>query len=260
MSVGTLVIVGTGIKLGAHCTIEARGWIKTTDVVFMLTGDPIADEWIRSINSNAISLQDCYGEGRTRHEAYHLMTERMLAPVRQGLQVCAAFYGHPGIFVRPTHEAIKIARAEGHSVVMLPGVSAEACMFADLNVDPAEFGCQTYEATDFVLRKPNIEKTASLVLWQIGMFGDLTFKSDGTTSRKILHLIKVLRGYYPQDHKVIVYEAAVLPISKPSIQQLEIKTLHKAKLSQGSTLYIGPTAKVDQNYEELRALGFEFNS
>ena len=40
------------------------------------------------------------------------MVERILAPVRAGKQVVAAFYGHPGVFVQPSHEAIRRAIAD----------------------------------------------------------------------------------------------------------------------------------------------------
>jgi len=31
---------------------------------------------------------------------------------------------------------------------MLPGISAEDCLVADLGIDPASSGCQSYEAND----------------------------------------------------------------------------------------------------------------
>ena len=65
------------------------------------------------------------------------MAEAILEPVRAGKRVCAAFYGHPGVFVLPSHDAISRARAEGFEATMLPGVSAEDCLVADLGVDPA---------------------------------------------------------------------------------------------------------------------------
>ena len=52
-------------------------------------------------------------------ELYTEMVERILFFVRKGKKVCAVFYGHPGIFVFSSHEAIRIARAEGYPAVML---------------------------------------------------------------------------------------------------------------------------------------------
>ena len=99
------------------------------------------------------------------------MAEAILEPVRAGKRVCAAFYGHPGVFVLPSHDAIARARAEGFDAAMQPGVSAEDCLVADLGVDPAVNGLQSYEASDFLRRRPAIEPTTALVLWQIGVVG-----------------------------------------------------------------------------------------
>ena len=65
----------------------------------------------------------------------------MLQEVRLGKVVVGVFYGHPGIFVAPSHRAISIARAEGYEAKMLPAVSAEDSLYADLGVDPSRCGC-----------------------------------------------------------------------------------------------------------------------
>ena len=106
------------------------------------------------------------------------MTEAILEPVRAGKRVCAAFYGHPGVFVLPSHEAVSRARAEGFDASMQPGVSAEDCLVADLGVDPGVNGLQSYEAGDFLRRRPATEPTTALVLWQIGVVGARTHTAN----------------------------------------------------------------------------------
>jgi len=54
------------------------------------------------------------------------MVERTVTFVRWGLNVCAVFYGHPGVFADPAHNAIRLARREGFRALMLPGISALA--------------------------------------------------------------------------------------------------------------------------------------
>ena len=81
------------------------------------------------------------------------MADAIVAEVELGKTVCAVFYGHPGVFARPSHLAIERTRALGHRAEMLPAVSAEDCLFADLGVDPGD-GCQSFEATNFVVRPP----------------------------------------------------------------------------------------------------------
>ena len=165
MSRGSLVVVGTGIELGSHLTQASREEIESADVVLCLAAEPVANAWLASLNANVRSLHSHYRLGEDRAQAYAAMTEEILAEVRAGRRVCVAFYGHPGVFVTPSHDAVRRAREEGFASRMLPAISAEDCLFADLGIDPARCGCQSYEATDFLVRHRVVDTTAALVLW-----------------------------------------------------------------------------------------------
>src|ERR1700676_3415101 len=166
MRTGSLTVVRSGIRLG-QTTIEARSHIEQADKVLFLVADPLAWSWIADLNPTAESLHVFYERSADRMTAYIGMVEHILSRVRQGVKVCGAFYGHPGVFAFPTHEAIRRARADGIEARMLPGVSAEDCLFADLGIDPAPTGCQSFEATDFLVYNRHIDPTAALVLWQL---------------------------------------------------------------------------------------------
>lgn len=226
---GSLLVVGTGIG-AARMTHEARSAIRAADDVLYLVPDPVSEDAIRALKPTARSLADCYGNGRPRSEAYALMTTRILAPVRAGRRVCAAFYGHPGVFVLPSHDAIARARAEGFEALMCPGVSAEDCLFADLGVDPADDGCQSYEASRFVARRPAIERSAALLLWQVGAV-DLS------------PLVARLLELYPPEHEVVVYEAASYPGVEPLIRRLALSTLAAPDVTALATLFVPPLAR-----------------
>src|SRR6266550_2938645 len=58
---------------------------------------------------------------------------------------------------------------------MLPAVSALDCLVADLGIDPATTGLQSYEATDFIVHRRRPDTAATLVLWQIGVVGELGY-------------------------------------------------------------------------------------
>ena len=103
----------------------------------------------------------------------------MLAHVRKGQNVVGVFYGHPGVFVSPSHRSIKIARKEGFTAKMLPGISAEDCLFADLGIDPAIPGCVTYEATDMLIRNKPLVPSSHLVVYQVGCVGIMDFNFEG---------------------------------------------------------------------------------
>ena len=152
MAAGSLTVVGTGIRMGVHLTPEAQAAIDAADELLHLAADPLTEQWLLGLHPRSTSMRSEYNIGESREAIYERIVERMLAPVRAGRRVAAAFYGHPGVYVRPTHEAIRRALDEGHEARMLPAVSAEDCLYADLNIDPATTGCASYDATDFLLR------------------------------------------------------------------------------------------------------------
>ena len=129
---GSLVVVGTGIKLVAHVTAEAVQCLQRADKVFYMVPEPAAEAWIRGLNPSAETLYDCYEDGKPRDKSYREMENRILAAVRSGLNVCVAFYGHPGVVANTPHQSIRRARREGFPARMLPGISAQDCLFAVL--------------------------------------------------------------------------------------------------------------------------------
>jgi uroporphyrin-III C-methyltransferase len=225
--IGSLVVVGTGIGAG-QLTIEARTEIAAADRVFVAAADALTEAEVGGLNANASSLSGYFENGRSRQDAYELIVEAILAPARDGERVCAAFYGHPGMFVLPAGEAIRRAQSEGIPAKMLPGVSSLDCLFADLGVDPAAAGLQTYEATDFLRRAPGLEPRASLVLWQVGV----------VESRA--ELAGALRSWYPERHELVVYEASSYPGVPPRAEPVALERLERAELSPRSTLYVPP--------------------
>ena len=125
---GSVACVGLGMTLGAHLGPRARSHIEHADVVFAAVGDPLAELWLQDIHKDVRSLQPYYAPGKPRHDTYREMVAAVLAEVRAGRRVCAAFYGHPGVFAQAPHRIVEQARAEGFAAVMEPGISAEDCL------------------------------------------------------------------------------------------------------------------------------------
>jgi hypothetical protein len=254
---GSLVCVGVGMTLGSHLTPLARSYIENADVVFMAVSDGIVELWLKQMHADVRSLQHFYREGKSRARTYRQMVDAMLKEVRAGKRVCGAFYGHPGVFALPPHEAIAIARREGYAAHMEPGISAEDCLYADLGIDPGTYGCQHYEASQLLFYKRRIDPAAYLVLWQIGIVGDrsLARLSTGAEHRRVL--VDVLSSDYPPEHEVILYRAATLPIRKPQIKRLALRRLSAAKIDLADTLVIPPARELEADevvIARLRAL------
>jgi precorrin-3B methylase len=239
---GRLVVVGTGIRLVRQVTLEARSEIEKADKLLFLVTDPPLDDWLRQLNPTAESLSDCYEPGQFRALAYDRMVDRMLSPARNGLNVCVAFYGHPGVFVLPSHEAIRIARSEGIPAQMLPGISAEDCLFADLGIDPARSGCQSFEATDFLVSERRIDPRTSLILWQAGLVGRIEYPEGGFgDNRECLTVLRdVLISHYSPKHEVVIYEASPYVGIPPTIRVIPLSGLLDGGLTSLSTLYVPP--------------------
>lgn len=256
MKKGSLTLVGTGFLAAGQTTPEAIVCIKRAEKLFHMVSDPVAWAWLKDLNPTAESLHDSYGEGKPRNLSYAEMAERMLAPVRQGMEVCAAFYGHPGVFVTPSHEAIRQARLEGHGARMLPGISAEDCLIADLGVDPSKYGCQSYEATYLLTRKLRFDPHSALILWQIGVVGVTSYQKNDLWSQEGVEILQeFLLQHYPADHQVTVYQAPQLPVFPPIIQPVPLAGLSRAKVTVASTLWVPPAGLPSLDYEMFDRLG-----
>lgn len=239
-SSGSLACVGLGMMLGAHLGPRARSHIEQADVVFVAASDAVVEQWVRQMRADARSLQPYYAEGKSRHQTYREMVDAMLAEVRAGSRVCGAFYGHPGVFAKVPHDAVTQARAEGYAASIEPGVSAEDCLYADLGIDPGRFGCQHYEASQFLFHHRRIDPAAYLVLWQVGVVGDrsCTRFATGPGHRRLL--VERLVRDYPLDHEVIIYEAPTLPVSTPRIERVPLARLPDEQLHMQSTVVVPP--------------------
>lgn len=255
---GSLLVVGTGLKAGGHLTFEAQSAIKHADKVFYGEGNTLIIYQIHSLNPNAQTLVDLYGKGKPRNITYSQMVDRILTAVREGLRVCATFYGHPGVFVYASHKSISVARAEGYEAQMLPSISAEDCLFADLGIDPAKYGCQSYEATDFLAYRRVFDRRSTLVLWQIGIIGQTDFQGKRYEPKGRDLLVETLLESYPAEHEAIIYEAAQNALFLPRMERVAIGKLAEADLTSMSTLVIPPDPKWSTpDMERVKALGLE---
>lgn len=261
MGSGSLTVVGTGLMVAGQMTQESLSHVEIAEKLFFLAPEIVTATWLESLNPTAESLFDSYAEGKPRSQTYLDMVERILAPVREGKRVVAAFYGHPGVFATPSHASVKRAREEGYPAKMLPGVSAEDCLFADLGIDPGTTGCQSFEATDFLIRHRTFDPTALLVLWQIGAIGVRDYKDTPLWSRLGLGVLTAeLEKTYGPDHEVVVYESAVLPVAEPKMLRIALRELPLAPVTTRSTLAVPATATRPADPAVLAALGVEASS
>jgi tetrapyrrole methylase family protein/MazG family protein len=253
----SLVVVGSGIKFMSHLTTEAKTYIEQSDKVLYLVNDPAMQEWIQSANPNAESLDEIYARYPLRLHCYRAITNYILEVLHQKQHVCVVLYGHPAVFAQPALDAVRQAQKEGYYAKILPGISAEDCLFADLLIDPGSCGCQSYEATDFLIHRRQVEPASHLVLWQVGVIGVLGYAKSPDNTKGAALLRDYLSGYYPREHQVILYEAAQYPHLEPRIDKFPLEKLPEAKFTGISTLYVPPAFQTPYDKEILTALGID---
>lgn len=252
---GRLVIVGSGIELGRHMGQRAVSEIRRAEVVFCLVGE-FALAWLQRIRPDVVSLHDAYGEDKDRRQTYREMETRILASVNEGRHVCAVFYGHPGVFADVPHETLRKVREEGHDTRMEPGISAEACLYADLGMDPGKRGVQSFEATQFLAYRRRVDPTALLILWQVALSGDLSCTGFNADPERLQVLVDKLAKTYSPETEVILYEAAEVSIESFRAERLALRDLPRARYQEYTTLVIPPAGELEPDEEALFALGY----
>ncbi|MBN8726275.1 MAG: diguanylate cyclase [Xanthomonadales bacterium] len=238
-----LVVVGSGIQFGRHASARCLSEIRAAQVVFCLA-DPFALAMITESRPDTINLGVHYAPGKDRRETYREIDAAIMKELHAGKKVCAVFYGHPGVFADVPHQVIRKARAEGIPARMEPGISAEACLYADLGIDPGRRGVQSMEATHFLFYDRQPDPAGLVLLWQVALSGDLGCSRFHAEREGLQALVDKLLRWYPPGHEVILYEAAQLPIDSPRAERLALRDLPGAHYKEYTTLVIPPLGEL----------------
>ncbi len=234
---GSLTIAGAGIRPGLHATRESLARIRSADKVLYLLAEITPITWLEELNPSAESLDDLYRADRPFAEVYEDIVGRILDHVRKPQEVCVVFYGHPSVFDRTSHDAVRRARAEGFEARILPGITAEDCLYVDLELDPGAAGCQSFDATDFLVRRRAPDPAVPLILWQVGVVGGT--RTTGEVRRLGLSVLgERLEELYGAEHELVVYEATPFPVGRPMIERCAVGELGDAGVTGLSTLYV----------------------
>jgi diguanylate cyclase len=239
-----LVVIGSGIQLGRHLGQRGLAEIEEAEVVLALT-DAAAFATLRELRPDLIDLRPYYAEGKDRRLTYLEMDAAIMAEVRAGRRVCAVFYGHPGVFADVPHAVVRKAREEGFRARMEPGISSEACLYADLGLDPGRHGVQSIEATQFLVEDRQIDNRSLVLIWQVALTGDLACTRFHAEPEELRRLVDRLLQDYPPEHQVILYEAAQLPLEPFRAERLPLSELPRARYREFTTLVIPPRLDLD---------------
>lgn len=256
----SLIIIGSGIKTISHISFEALSYLKQSEKVLYSVNEPILEQWIHKQNINAESLDNGTYTSLLRSKMYDEMVQVILNNLRIFKTVCVLFYGHPTVFAKTTLKAAIEAKKLGFNSKVIPAISAEDCLFADLLIDPGTHGCQSFEATDFLIRQRPLSIHSHLILWQIGVIGALADTQSHHNSKGINILTDYLIKFYPKNHEVVCYEASLYPHLDPIINKCKLEFLPKSIVSTLTTLYVPPIPTQTFDYSVIRSLEIKIDS
>lgn len=250
-----MALVGSGIKSISHFTTEFKTYTINADKVLYLVNEPVTKEWIEKNSKLSESLESIYFSENDRQVAYDKIKDKILGQFNSHDFVTVVLYGHPTFFADPGLQAIIEAKNLPIESVILPGISAENCLYADLAIDPGLYGCFHVEATELLIYDKIIDPTAHLCIWQPGVIGNRSTPKQNQKG-KHLDLLKIkLMNYYPTSHEVILYEASIYPGLQPLIKTFWLEQLEEQDVSTLSTLYIPPINQRKASKQILEQLG-----
>ena len=236
---GRLLIVGTGLQLG-HLTIEAKSAITSAKKLLYLVPDIVTENYLIKLNKNSESLKGHYKEGKERKNIYEEMIEYIMNQLIEQKDLCVAFYGHPGVFTYPSHKIIQLAKEMDFTAKMLPGISTEDMIFAELGIDPGTYGLQTFEATYFLRQTINFDPRCYVILWQIGVIGQKDFSQNPNITNELSQLQKLLLKSYPIEQEIILYQSSSHRMFESEITKTQLQNLTEITISPISTMIIEP--------------------
>jgi tetrapyrrole methylase family protein / MazG family protein len=219
-----------------------------------LVNEPVTKQWIEKYSKISESLELIYFSEKDRQIAYDKIKDKILSELISHDFITVVLYGHPTFFADPGLQAIVEARNFPIETVILPGISAENCLYADLAIDPGLYGCFHVEATELLLYDKIIDPTAHLCIWQPGVIGNRATPKQNQKGKHLNLLKNKLLNYYPSSHAAILYEASLYPGIESLIQPFLLEHIEEQDISTLSTLYIPPINQRKVNKQILEQL------
>ncbi|CZP45208.1 Tetrapyrrole (Corrin/Porphyrin) Methylases [Legionella pneumophila] len=250
-----LIVVGSGIKSISHLTEETKRVIQSADKVLYLVNEDNLKQWIQREAKSSESMDSIYFSNEKRIEAYQALTNYIIEEYKKVSILCVVFYGHPTFFADSALNAVRKIKKDGGEAIILPAISAQDCLFSDLEIDPGDQGCFSIEATELVLFERCIDVHAHLILWQVANFG----RTDGEKTNNLSILKNYLTGFYPEDYSICLYVAPSLPTCSPKIEWIQLCNLELSVISTITTVYIPPIEKkaISNKYLKLLDLAID---
>ena len=256
--VADVYIVGLGVLNVDHITRETEGVIRRSNEVLYVDTGVATRTYLKTLCSRVTSLfETSYEEDGHRLNAYHRMAARVLDAAMDHPPVAFAMHGHPIVGAYAPFLIRDMARLLGLEVLVLPGVSAMDCLFAELMVDPCVAGMQMYEATDLLLRRRPLQPDVPALIWQIGCVETRLHTTRASRPKRFERLRSHLLRFYPPEHQATAAYSTPHPLMPSTVHRFVLRDIcdYAHLLHAGFTLYVPPVhERPVEDHELLRQM------
>lgn len=248
-----LFIVGLGVLVPAHVTIEASEALSVCTQIFSIVQEP-PETWLpKGVGESRrfINLLHFYEERALRMSNYDRVSEIVIGELKPGTPSAYVTYGNPLVFDRVTQNLVEAGKQRGLTIRITPGISSLDTVLCSLRTGLAP-GIQIYDASSLLVQSIEPNLTIPLLLLQIGAFGSLRTcyrtRQDGGS---LMELQNYLLGFYPENHAVSFVRTG--QFSESDVTPTTMGQLFKAsaEVISGSSLYIPPSRVPSMNLEFL---------
>ena len=236
-----IYMVGLGVLNVDHITRETERVIRRSNEVLYVDTGVATPAYLESLSPRATSLfATSYEENGHRLNAYYGMAARVLDAAMDHPPVTFAMHGHPIVGAYAPFLIRDMARLLDLEVLVLPGVSAMDCLFAELMVDPCASGMQMYEATDLLLRRRPLQPDVPALIWQIGCVETRLHSQRVSKSERFERLRAHLLRFYPPEHRSAAVYSTPHPLMPSTVHRFALQDIcaRARSLHAGFTLFI----------------------
>ena len=203
MKLPDISIVGSGVYLGKHFTLETIDVLKSCEKIFTIIRED-TNEWLpEGVTAEINDLYHLYEINANRSDNYNRVVDYILDAATPDHPIAYLTYGNPVVFDSVAHGVLEKAPERGRTVKMYSTVSSVDTILVDLGKEMAP-GLQIFEASFLVGYEIEPRIDLPCILLQLGVFGSFYATYEKAKSSKLKLLEDYLRKFYPDDHPLFL--------------------------------------------------------
>jgi precorrin-6B methylase 1 len=165
-----LYLVGAGIRFPEHLTVQTIEILSSCKRICTNLPASTFASLPEDLRARCKSLWPLYQDKRNRSANYQDVAQAVLDAAELEFPVAWMTQGHPIIFDSVSQLLLRVGRARGWQVFVLPAISSLDTILAEVGYDPAN-GFFVHEATGLVRRQVLLQPAITTLLLQPSLFG-----------------------------------------------------------------------------------------